>query len=92
MLRTQSSCIERFTQQISSVFTEQSQADVKSSVKGRMREPSSERFVAKENEQLLKNVKPQEVLSCELEGTISPHLDADCENALITLRQCVNIP
>ena len=28
-----------------------------------MREPTSERFVAKENEQLLKNVKPQEVNS-----------------------------
>ena len=43
--------------------TEQSQAGVKSSVWGRLREPTSERFVAKENEKLLKNVKPQEVNS-----------------------------
>ena len=36
-LRTHNSCFERFTQQINSVSTEQSQAGVKSSVKGRMR-------------------------------------------------------
>ena len=51
----QNSHVARVTQQISSVFTEQSQAGVKNSV--------SERFVTKENEQLLKNVKPQEVNS-----------------------------
>ena len=37
MLRTQNSLFAQFTQQISSVSTEQSQAGVKSSVKGRMR-------------------------------------------------------
>ena len=64
LLRTQNSYVERCTQQISSVSTKQSQAGVKISVKGRMRkEQTSERFVAKEKEQLLNNVKPQEVHS-----------------------------
>ena len=61
-LQTQKSYFERFTQQISSVLTEQSQAGVKSSVSGRERDLTSERFVTKKKkEQLLK--KPQEVNS-----------------------------
>ena len=41
MLQTQNSYFERFTQQISSVSTEQPQAGVKSSVKSRMRKSRS---------------------------------------------------
>ena len=54
-VRTQNSYFARFTQQISSVSTEQSQAGVKSSVWSRVREMTPKRCT-KENEQLLKNV------------------------------------
>ena len=64
MLRTQSYYFARFTQQISPVCTEQSQDGVEEfGQRPHEKEPTSERFVARENEQLLKNVKPQEVNS-----------------------------
>ena len=61
----QNSCFAHFTQQIRSISTEQLQGGVKSSLIGLRikKEPTSERFAAKENEQVLKNVKPQEVNS-----------------------------
>ena len=64
--RTQNSCFAQFTQQISSVSTEQSQASWCEEFAQRtpnQKESISEKLVAKENEQLLKNVKPQEVTS-----------------------------
>ena len=62
ILRTQNSYFERFTQQISSLSTEQSRVRVKSSVKRpNDKEPTSESFAAEKNEQLLKKVKTQEV-------------------------------
>ena len=64
MLQTQNSFSERFTQQVSSVSAEHSQPGVKISVKRpNKQESTSERFVAKEIEQLLKSVKLQEVNS-----------------------------
>ena len=48
MLRTQNSYFERFAQQISSVSTKQSQADEEFVQKPNEKEPTSDRFVAKE--------------------------------------------
>ena len=60
----QNSYFARFKKQISSVSTEQSQAGCEEfAQKPNETESTSERFVAKENEQLLKNVKPQKVNS-----------------------------
>ena len=60
MLRTQNSFFAHFTQQISSVSTKQYQAGVKKSLNGFRikKELTLEKSVAKENEQLLKNVMP----------------------------------
>ena len=63
--RTLSSCFAQFTQQISSVSTEQFQAGVNAQRTPSQNESLVEKFAAKENEQLLKNVKPQEVNSLE---------------------------
>ena len=62
MLQTQNSYFDRFTEQISAVSTEQFQADVKRALNGlRIKKDSTvEKFTAKENKQLLKNVKSQE--------------------------------
>ena len=62
---TQNSCFAKFTQQISSVSAEQYQAGVKIQLNGLRikKELTAEKSVAKENKQLLKNVKPQEVSS-----------------------------
>ena len=59
MLRTQTSTIERFTQQISSVSTEQLLAGVKSLVW--KSDETSEKLTKTENDQILKEVRPQEV-------------------------------
>ena len=61
------------------------------------KEPTSERFMAKENEQLLENVKPQEVnSSVKIQGEMIQHSEKDCENVFRTskhwykkLRRCV---
>ena len=61
MLRTQSSSIERLTQQISSVSTEQLPTGVK--IFGEKPDETSERPAKTENEQTSKEVKQQEVNS-----------------------------
>ena len=62
MLRTQNFRFEQFTQQISSVSTEQSQTGVKSSVEHPTRKKLLQtRFASKEHERILKIVNPQEV-------------------------------
>ena len=51
------------------------------------KDPTSERFVAKENEQLLRNVTPKEgnSLGAKLQGVVFPHLETDCENVFRNL-------
>ena len=69
------------------------QAGVKSWLSGfrvkKKKESTVEKFAAKENDQLLKNVKPQEVnfLWCKLQGATIGHLETDCENVCETLEK-----
>ena len=76
MLRLQNSYIERFTQQIRSVFTEQS---VRSSVLSNS--------VAKENEQRLKNVKPQEAQTARSDDPASGNRLGECLQNFETLKK-----
>ena len=50
------------------------------------KELTLEKSVAKENEQLLKNVKPQELNSYKLQGATMGHLEKDGENNFKDLR------
>ena len=86
MLRTQNSYFERFTLQISSVSKEQSQAGREEfGQRPNEKEPTSEQFVEKENEQLLKSLKPQEVNSLvQTPRAMIQHLETDCENIVNT--------
>ena len=82
MLRLQSSCVERFTQQIYGAVACWCEDF------GLKPDETSERLAKTEHEQILKRSETarSKFLGAKLQGTMSQHLETDCENAFRTLR------
>ena len=89
MLRTLNSCFERFTQQFSSVSTEQSQAGVKSSVWSRIRERWLWKGLRRKkmSKYLKKWNRKKYILWCKLQGVMISYMETDRENFFETLEK-----